>query len=57
MTLAMKELYPSQGKDARSKQETEAAEILNGIKWSLKDQCLAPFGDNKEMKLAGKTRL
>ena len=53
LVIPLKELFPSQGKEARAKQELEAAEVLGGIKWSLKDQCLAPFGDEHEMKHAG----
>ena len=53
MTIPLKELFPSQGKEARAKQEREAIEVLGGIKWSLKDQCTAPFGDEHEMKHAG----
>ena len=52
MTVPLKELYPSQGKEARSKQDVTASEILGGIKWSLKDQCLAPYGPTREMKLS-----
>ena len=57
MTLPLKELYPSQGKEARNKQDVAASEILGGINWSLKDQCLAPYGPEREMKLSSKNHI
>ena len=53
MTLPIKELLPSQGREAREKQIAAASEIYGGIKWALKDQCMAPFGPSQEMKLSG----
>ena len=53
MTVTIKDLFPSQGKEARAKQEREATQVNGGVKWALKDQCTAPFGESQEMKHAG----